>query len=479
MSKRRNVLILMADQMQGRVLDPEHPCQTPELDRLCARGVRVRGAYTPNPICSPARASLMTGLLPHRHGVLTVTHAVDHDQSVLRSDFPHWAQRLVDGGYRTGYFGKWHVERSVRLADFGWQEQASDGDSAIKEGFDRAHQAAPIADLPHFACDVPEGYRSSPLYGVVEQDAGERQCGVVADCALSFLDKALAGDAPWCCFASAIEPHDPFVCTRASFERYDVDALELPANVHHDLAGCPSMYRRSAAAFAQMSDRQRKEAMACYYAQITDLDSQFGRILRRLEDAGVLDETIVVLCSDHGELLGAHGLYCKNIGAFEEAYEIPFVVAGPGLAAGTVCDARVGLHEVGPTLLDLLDLPPLAEADGRSVLPLLRDPDGAAADFQDGFAEFYGSRQFFTQRVLWHGRWKLVHNPFAAEDELYDLDADPGELRNLADDPAHADTLRACFVELWRRINDSGDHTLSNSHYPALRLAPYGPLVGE
>ena len=97
----------MTDQMQGRVLEPDSPCQTPHLDGLAARGVRFRRAYTPNAVCSPARASLMTGLLPHNHGVLYVVHTVDDDQAVLRTQHPHWAERLTEAGYRTGYFGKW------------------------------------------------------------------------------------------------------------------------------------------------------------------------------------------------------------------------------------------------------------------------------------------------------------------------------------------------------------------------------------
>ena len=119
MSKRPNLLFLMADQMQGRVLEPGHPCQTPYFDQLAARGVRFQRAYTPNAVCSPARASLMTGLLPHNHGVLEVIHCVDDDQCNLRTEHPHWAQRLVEKGYRTGYFGKWHVERSDDLNRFG------------------------------------------------------------------------------------------------------------------------------------------------------------------------------------------------------------------------------------------------------------------------------------------------------------------------------------------------------------------------
>ena len=121
MTSSPNILFLMADQLRADVLRPEHPCVAPNLKGLAARGVSFARAYTPNAVCSPARASLMTGLLPHNHGVLEVTHCVDDDQCCLRTDRAHWAQRLQSSGYRTGYFGKWHVERSHELERFGWR----------------------------------------------------------------------------------------------------------------------------------------------------------------------------------------------------------------------------------------------------------------------------------------------------------------------------------------------------------------------
>ena len=150
-----NILFLMTDQMQGRVLEPDNPCQTPVLDGLAARGVRFRRAYTPNAVCSPARASLMTGLLPHNHGVLYVEHTVDADQAVLRTQHPHWAERLTAAGYRTGYFGKWHVERSNELSRFGWQEQG-----ALSE---RPDWSAVNFSLERYL-DSPPGYHPNRFY---------------------------------------------------------------------------------------------------------------------------------------------------------------------------------------------------------------------------------------------------------------------------------------------------------------------------
>lgn len=470
-ARRPNILFLMADQMQGRVLAPEHPCQTPVFDQLAARGVRVTRAYTPNPVCSPARASLMTGLLPHSHGVLQVTHCVDDDQCVLRTEKRHWAQCLTEAGYRTGYFGKWHVERSNELAGFGWQ--VSDLSTRPAEGRGAAAPAGPSLALAE-----PEGYAPSLLYGVVDRPAAERGMGTVTRHAASFLEEALASAQPWCCFVSVVEPHDPYVTSREAFARYDVDALPVPPNWDDDLAGRPGLYRKSARAFAAMTERQKKEAAACYYASITEIDAQFGRLIAMVEAAGQTENTLVVLTSDHGDFLGAHGLYTKNISAYEEAYHVPLLVAGPGVASGVVSNARVGLHDLGPTLTELAGVAPFATPEARSFAPALRDPAGRSAEYRQGYAEYFGTRYWLTQRVLWDGNWKLVWNGFDC-DELYDLEADPYEMHNRVDDPASQGRMREMMAAAWRVVQATGDHALARAGYYSLRLAPFGPGIGE
>jgi arylsulfatase A-like enzyme len=467
MPTRPNILFLMTDQMQGRVLEPDHPCQTPTFDRLAAEGTRIRNAYTPNAVCSPARASLMTGLLPHNHGVLEVIHCVDEDQCNLRTEHPHWAQWLVDAGYRTGYFGKWHVERS------------DDGGSASEHFRAHRNRVRDGIGAPSFSLEKhyegSEGYRNDLFYGVTEEPASVRGMGTTADLALEFLEEA--GESPWCCFVSITEPHDPFLCGREAFDRYDVDNLDLAPNVHDEMSDRPGLYRKAGKVWEKFGDREHREAAACYYASITEIDEQYGRLLSWLDESGQAENTIVVLTSDHGELLGSHGMYCKNLSGFEEVYGIPMVVRGPGVEAGVTSDARVGLHDVGPTLMELVGLDGFEPPDARSFAPLLRG-DSGDGDYQTGFAEYHGGRYRLTQRVFWDGPWKLVHNGFDF-DELYNLDDDPWEMRNLAPDPTHRPRLKQMFEQMWDRVRASGDHALLNSHYPILRLATFGPSADQ
>jgi arylsulfatase A-like enzyme len=465
----------MVDQMQARVLQADHPCKTPNLDRLAARGQRFTRAYTSNAICSPARAGLMTGLLPHNHGVLTVTHVVDDDQCCLRTEHPHWAQRLRDAGYRTGYFGKWHVERTHRLEDFGWEINGGDNSTMLRErmaGSD-IHPSPETFSLEGFL-EGP-GYPRHRFYGVTSVPPERRRTGVITDLAMEHLEIMLAGDEPWCCFVSTNDPHDPFICGAEAFAQYNVDEIPLPGNLHDELAGRPGLYRKAGKTFAGMTERNHREAAACYFACITEIDQQYGRILDRLEQSGQWDNTIVVFTTDHGELLGAHGLYCKNFTGSEEVYNIPLILAGPGIAAGAEPDARVGSHELCPTLLELTGCEGIDVPDSRSFAPVLADPS-RSSEYTTGFAEYHGGRYILTQRIVYDGPWKLVFNGFDV-DELYHLDDDPWEMTNLAERDEHRDVLRRLHKHLWRVIRDTGDRSLERSGYPILRIAEFGPGI--
>ncbi|MCC7493198.1 MAG: sulfatase-like hydrolase/transferase [Fimbriimonadaceae bacterium] len=470
---RPNVLFLMVDQMQGRLLESTHPARLPHLRALAARGLRFARAYTPNPVCSPARASLMTGLLPHNHGVVQVNHCDHSYGSNLQTDRQHWAQHLQAAGYQTGYFGKWHVERSNDLTRFGWSVDGNSHSALFRQ---RAQQlATPPQRLREIVLHGPPGYPPARLASVVTNPPETRGLGIACSLASDFLHSATAGDQPWCCFVSLTEPHDPYDCGAAAFAAYDSAAVEPPPNWSDDLAGRPTLYRRAARNFAQLTPAQQREAAVCYWALCDEVDEQFGGLLEQVAAAGQLDDTLVVLTADHGDFLGAHGLYQKNVGAFEEAYQVPLLLAGPGVAAGAVSDARVGLQDLGATVLEAVGLTPEPTADSRSAAALLAAPS-ATAGWQQGYAEYSGTRHWWSQRVLWDGPWKFVWNGFDA-DELYHLDDDPGELHNLAEDHAHDAVVRRMMATIYRRLEATGDHPLGHCTYAALRLAAYGPGV--
>jgi arylsulfatase A-like enzyme len=469
MNEHPNILFLMTDQMQAAVLRDNHVCKTPNLDELARRGVRFERAYTPNAICSPARASLMTGLLPHNHGVLTVTHVVDDDQSRLRARYPHWAQRLKQAGYTTGHFGKWHVDRDLGPDRFGWDEVSDAG----WQGKSKANSQW-SSEVFLEAC----GYRRMRFAGVTDVPPEQRGVGVNTQAGLDFLDRALTGDAPWACMVSVIEPHDPFICGREAFAQYDPESIELPASLTDEMGHKPGLYRRAQGTFSQMTRKDHQIAAACYYASVTEIDAQFGRLIDRIDRAGQLENTLVVLTTDHGEHLGAHGLYCKNFCASEEVYNIPLILSGPGVKRRSVTSARVGLQDLCPTLCDLAGVEPIENADSRSFASLLAEPQEHEARFNTGFAEYNGGRFNLTQRIYYRDDWKYVFNGFDY-DELYNLSDDPGEMHNRIDDTECKELRRSMAASMWKIVRDTGDHSLYNTQYPILRLNEYGPLLAE
>ena len=301
---------------------PEHPCHTPHFDRLAERGMRFSRAYTPAPTCSPARASLMTGLLPHNHGVLQVEHAVDADQCLLRSNRAHWAQHLTQVEYATGYFGKWHVERSDALENFGWQTHRVLGRSAH-----RAHSARAVAATCRSTdADAlfrrPDGYNPILHYCVTDVSPAERSLGQTAREALHFLRESATTQQPWCCCVSYYEPNEAMIASRAAFERTNPAEISLPETLRDNLSDRPNWYRRQQQIFAGISEEQWRTARACYYGRLSELDEQFGLLIDYLEASGQLENTVVIATADHGKYVGSHGMDGHNFGPFEEVYNI-------------------------------------------------------------------------------------------------------------------------------------------------------------
>jgi len=493
----------MCDQLQASAVYADGLCSTPNLDRLRERGVSFARAYTPNAVCSPARASLMTGKLPHNHNVLWVTHTMSPDQVRIKEGLPHFAQDLTRAGYQTSYVGKWHVEPAERPSWYGWQRDRSSHSATMASRPSRAHgELIPRIDVEG------DGYRPALLAGVTSVSAVDRTMGQVVGVAREELRELSRSAQPWCLFVSVPEPHDPYVVGLEAFDAYADWTFEPPANWADDLEGRPRIYQRAARAFADLSDEQRTLAAKCYYASITEIDAQFGLLLDDLEGRGLDENTVVVLTTDHGDFLGAHGMYCKNLGAWEEAYKVPLVVAGPTLsrpasvgpkdaapkdagAGGTMSNARVGTHALFASILKHYEIPCSIQCDAPLFDDVLAasasDSDAlAAADARhtDGFAEYHGGRLLLTQRVVYHDDWKLVWNGFD-DHEFYNLVEDPYELRNLAgaDGPALsgigplAKAYRDVTERLWSEVKRTGDATLANSQYVGLRAGEIGPEV--
>ncbi len=461
-----NLLFLITDQQRADTIEAHTTCQTPNLDKLAAAGSQFLRCYTPNPICSPTRASLMTGLLPHSHGMVDVTHAVPTYRASFDAKLPVWPQALQKAGYRTAYFGKWHVERSNKLENFGFETYE------VEQYQQKLGLVEVEGELAVQRLVQQKGYRDFLLYGV--SDAGVEtlpEYQMYSD-GIRFLQQAAADrERPWALFISTEAPHDPYVALRRYYERYHLNDISPPANFDDDLADRPGIYRRIQHVWDDLTWEDFAKATACYYANCTMIDEQIGRIMATLETLNMTENTIVVFTSDHGDYMGEHRLMLKGIPAFEGVYRVPLILSGPGIPAGRQVREVVSLLDLAPTLVQLTtgDVFP---GHGRSLLPLLQGRENYWRS--EAFAECHGQRFNYTQRVLWRGDDKYIFNGFD-EDELYDLAADPHEMHNLASDPAQRPVLESMSARMWEIMHQTGDSTMTQAQYGMFRFAPVGP----
>ncbi len=464
MPSRPNVVILMSDHTNAEALAPGSQCLTPNVDALAQEGLRFAHFYTTNAICSPARASLMTGTYASTHGMWDCTHTQRSEWVNVDERLTYFSRPLADAGYAMGYFGKWHVEQTKDLTPFGWHE------------WDISCGGVQPAQIEGTGVVVENrGYRPYRLCAVGRDVEDPRHPAY--EKGIDFIRRHADGQEPFCCFISSNEPHDAYVPFKKFWDMYDVSAIELPPTLHEEYGygDKPEVLQRMRGVWRDLTDDDWRTVRAAYWAVVTWLDAEVGRVVDALKEAGVYENTLVIVTSDHGDMLGAHGLVTKGVGTgYEEVYNVPLVIGMPGMRTGEDGAHRMDMTCVAPTVLDLCGAEPMHTAQGRSLRGVL---DGTAdpADWQDAYAEFFGQRFVYTQRITWHADWKYIFTP-GGMDELYNLADDPHEVQNLADDPEHRGVLEEMCMRMWRKMKEIGDVSLFNTQYATLRTAPIGPL---
>ena len=239
-------------------------------------------------------------------------------------------------------------------------------------------------------------------------------------------------------------------------ERYDPRTIPVSPNFRDKFVNKPAIQKRDAETYGAMTEEDYREGRAFYYASFEQLDTQVGRLLSALEETGQSDRTLVIYAADHGAPWGAHHMWIPNFAPYEELYRIPMVMRWPDrIPKRASCDRLVQLHDIGHTLVDVLDLPPLPHPHGASLAPLWKEP--ARADWRDMIlCPWYGQNFPMIQRMVITARHKYVFNAYDY-DECYDLERDPYELQNIARDSSHATTvadMQARTYELMNRFHD-------------------------
>ncbi len=486
MSKRPNILIFMTDQEQANVVDPDHPCLTPNADRLAREGIRFRQAYAPTAHCCPSRATFMTGLYPSRHGVYNNVCNPTAIHFGLNPGVVTFSELLRQAGYRLIYTGKWHVSSQENPADRGWEERTITAGRgcfhhrSIEQWRELAQQ--PEQQGPRRRGQILRpGWGHYQLYDTIP-DGGPKGYEdlhdyTVVQSAIQALTELTQQDQPWVLFVGPVGPHDPFTVPERFVRMYDPEQIPLPPSYHDTLEDKPRVYQRMRRQYwDQLTEEEVRESIAHYWAYCTLEDALLGEVLDALEATGQADHTLVIFLSDHGDYCGAHGLYLKGVPAFREAYHIPCIMRWPaGIAnPGRTVDAFITLADFAPTFLELAGVPVPEDLTGRSLTLFLRGE--TPPDWPDAFySQFNGVELYYSQRMVVTRDFKYVYNGFDF-DELYDLRRDPHELVNLADRAEYQDIKRELVRKMWRFAAREND--IIFNPYGTVALAPWGPAEG-
>lgn len=455
MPRRPNILFVFTDQQRSTALGCAgvEDVHTPHLDRFAKQGTRFTHAVANTPSCSPARATILTGRHAMNHGLVI-------NDLPLRADLPHLAQGLNSVGYRCGYIGKWHVDGADRggFIPPGPRRRGFDDFWAVANcthNYNAAH---------YYLGDDPEPYWHEG-YEPFSQ----------TDMAVDYVRSRGGGEQsdPFCLFLSLGPPHFPYMNAPAEYQRLYQDKgfrllpnCEPNAQVDQDHVQW-GMYDAGATV---------RDVIAGYYAHMTAVDDCFGRLMACLDEVGMVENTIVMFTSDHGDMLYSHGEVWKAK-PWRESVGVPLLVRYPSqVPAGRVSDAPVGLVDVMPTLLGLAGVGGAEQPegmDGADLGELLRGDESAAPDEQ---YISYPCMHEASDLPAWRGVVTRGHT-YARSTQgplmLYDDQADPYQMNNLIDDAGHADTVARLEAATQRWLARTGD-TLEPSQAIADRFAGPG-----
>jgi iduronate 2-sulfatase len=460
-AERTNVLFLIADDLNCDLHCYGHPhVKSPNIDRLASRGVLFEHAYCQFPLCSPSRSSFLTGRRPNATHVLTNPKARPAKQAaaVTPADYgasPHFREFIPDtvtlpqlfrtDGYFVARVGKlYHYGVPGQIGTNGLDDAPSWEQVINPSGRDKREESQ-IFTL------VPREYGGTMSWMAADGTDREQTDGIGADAAIKLLEEHKAG--PFFLGVGFYRPHTPYVAPKKYFELYPREQIELPTLSADDKSRLPAPAYASAKPEQEtMTDSQRREAMQAYWASISFMDAQVGRVLDALDRLGLTDNTVVVMTSDHGYHMYQHGLWQK-MSLFENSAHVPMIIAAPGASGnGRRAAALAELVDLYPTLADLCGLAAPDYLGGASQRPVLIDPaksvkDRAFTQVRRGKFDGFSVRTIRFRYTLW--------DDGAKGEQLYDLQADPGESTNLAGDAKFASVL----AELKAAVRDYAKKT--------------------
>lgn len=468
MNPKPNVLWIVSDHQIHATRPPGFE-RFPLQSKLAQLGVEFTRAYTVLPVCSPARASMLTGLYPHAHGLTENDGRFGGREGLDPSD---WMvhRPLLEAGYRCGWFGKWHVDNQRSALDYGFEGFSLPGygypyaSQAYREYLERKGLDEPLARVdiagesgvkPGVEIKLTDrqnwfDYESgvATLSGPVEV----HEAFFIADLAQRWIADIDAE--PFFLRVDTWGPHPPYLLGAPFVDMLEGERIELPGNFYSNLEDRPEHHRDYRDYWHETLNLDEAQWRRMYQRALEhtiQVETALCALLDRLD----LDNTLIIFNSDHGDAVGSNGAVANKGGLMAEAtMQIPLLIAGAGLPAGESRDQLVSNLDLAPTLTEFCGLVTDNELHGKSLLPLIENPD---SDWRAGFlGQHYGLHQHIVQRAWYQQDWKLVLQPDGFE-ELYRLSEDPGETRNLARRTGYEEWVADMRKALYLAMDAIGD----------------------
>lgn len=442
---RPNILLILPDQMRASAMgcDGNPDIKTPNIDQLAAEGMRFKRTYANVPVCCPARAILLTGTYPNVNGMMA-------NDLRLREEKVTIAEMLQEAGYRTGFVGKWHLDGGPR--DPGFVPLGP-----RRQGFE--FWAAYECHHRHFD---PTYFKDTPEVIKVDKFEPEASC----DFAVEFL-RSQPKEKPFFLTVQMGPPHDPYGAPEKYTAMYDPEKLTMPVSwqAGSEVRPTPKAGLRRGPLANRFVPLGGKEEVGAYYAAITAIDDQVGRLLKVLRETGADENTIILFTSDHGDMLGSHGLRRKRK-PYDESARVPGIIRWPShVPAGHVVDTLFSHVDMAPTLLSLvgMEVPKVIQGADLSGVALGKTTEGPEAVLMQIFVP-YQPDQIVKP---WRGLVTASHTYARYEDEpwlLFDDVKDPHQMTNLATDPASAELREKLDAQLAALMKKNGDAWSFNSN---------------
>jgi choline-sulfatase len=439
--EKPNFVFIFADDMSYETIGAYGmlDIDTPNLDSLVERGVTFTHAYNMGAwngaVCVASRAMLNTGRF--------VWNAKSANMNEEAAENHMWSQRMKQAGYQTYMTGKWHVETKA--------EGVFDIALDVRKGM--PNQTPEGYHRPKNPADYSKGWKPwETKYGGY-WEGGTHWSEVVANHSLDYLAQAAKEDKPFFMYLAFSAAHDPRQSPKEYVDRYPLDRIKVPENFLPEYpyaqAICGKNLRDEKLMPYPRTEYAVKVNRQEYFALITHMDDQIGKILQALEETGKADNTYIIFTADHGLALGHHGLAGKQ-NMYDDSVRVPFMIVGPGIEAGETIDAPIYLQDAMATVLDLAGVEETADIDFKTLMPIIR------GESEGHYDAVYGA-YLNKQRMITKNGWKLIYYPSIHVERLFNLKADPQEMNDLAANPEYANKLKELRKELDKLDKELGD----------------------